>query len=207
MDRIPSRFRPSQKYTFRINDLVWYRRKVVPYLFTCRRRADIRNYSYNGRGMQVRSSTAKRESELERALAAERMAKSGMTAPRPSARPETGSPAESLSKLAPRDRMMATCDGVVDIAAALFNVSSKELRGPDRCSLAVARVRQIAMYVTHVTLGISMRDVGQGFGRDRTTVLHACHLIEDMRDDLEFDRVVAMVERVIRAAFGRAARS
>lgn len=157
--------------------------------------------------MQVQSSSAERETELECALAAERMAGSGMTDARLSPRPETGSPAISLSKLSRRDRIMATCDGVIDIAAALFNVSSKELREPGRCGLAVARVRQIAMYVTHVTLEISMRDVGQGFGRDRTTVLHACHLIEDMRDDLEFDRVVAMVERVIRAAFGRAARS
>jgi chromosomal replication initiation ATPase DnaA len=62
-------------------------------------------------------------------------------------------------------------------------------------------VRQIAMYVTHVILGVSMADVGRGFGRDRTTVVYACHLIEDMRDDEDFDRVVVMTERVAMAAF------
>ena len=102
--------------------------------------------------------------------------------------------------------MAAVCDGVIDIAAALFNVSGRELRHPGRSGLGVARVRQIAMYVTHVSLGLSMRDVGQGFGRDRTTVLHACHLIEDMRDDAEFDGIVAMAERVVRAVFGQAER-
>jgi chromosomal replication initiation ATPase DnaA len=93
------------------------------------------------------------------------------------------------------------CECMMDITAALFGVSSKELRRPGRTSQEVARVRQIAMYVTHVVLRVSMRDVGRGFGRDRTTVVHACHLIEDMREDADFDRIVSMVERVAIAAF------
>ncbi len=44
------------------------------------------------------------------------------------------------------------------------------------------------MYVAHVTLRLSMADIGRGFGRDRTTVVYACHLIEDLRDDDDFDR-------------------
>jgi chromosomal replication initiation ATPase DnaA len=121
---------------------------------------------------------------------------------------ETGeavlSAAAGLQKLSPSERVPAICDAVIDIAAALFNVSGRELRHPGRSSLSVSRVRQIAMYVTHVALGLSMREVGQGFGRDRTTVLHACHQIEDMRDDQEFDGIVAMTERVMTAALGRA---
>ena len=46
------------------------------------------------------------------------------------------------------------------------------------------------------TLQLNMTDIGRGFGRDRTTVVHACHLIEDLRDDDDFDRVVAVTERV-----------
>lgn len=107
-----------------------------------------------------------------------------------------------VSRNMSRDEVCAICDGVIDIAAALFNVSGRELRHPGRTILQVSRVRQIAMYVTHVSLAISMRDVGIGFGRDRTTVLHACHTIEDLRDDAEFDSIVTTVERVIRAAFG-----
>jgi chromosomal replication initiation ATPase DnaA len=56
------------------------------------------------------------------------------------------------------------------------------------------------MYVTHVVMGLTMAEVGRGFGRDRTTVLHACHLIEDMRDDADFDAIVALAERVAGAA-------
>jgi chromosomal replication initiation ATPase DnaA len=100
-----------------------------------------------------------------------------------------------------RDRAVEWCDCLIDITAALFNVSGKELRRPGRSTLDVTRVRQIAMYVGHVVLRLSMSDVGRGFGRDRTTVLYACHLVEDMRDDADFDRIVAMMERVAGAAF------
>jgi hypothetical protein len=93
------------------------------------------------------------------------------------------------------------CECLIDIAAALFSVSSKELRKPGRTAVPVSRVRQIAMYVAHVVLRLTMGEVGTGFGRDRTTVLHACRVIEDMRDDPEFDRVVQMIERVAFAAF------
>jgi len=63
-------------------------------------------------------------------------------------------------------------------------------------------VRQIAMYVSHVVLQISLTDIGQVFGRDRTTVSHACNVVEDRRDDVAFDDFVAAVERVITSVFG-----
>ncbi|WP_311029210.1 helix-turn-helix domain-containing protein [Mesorhizobium koreense] len=99
------------------------------------------------------------------------------------------------------DRAVEWCDCLIDIASALFNVSGKELRRPGRSTLDITRVRQIAMYVGHVVLRLTMADVGRGFGRDRTTVLYACHLVEDMRDDADFDRIVATMERVAGAAF------
>ena len=100
------------------------------------------------------------------------------------------------------ERILAACDGVIDIVAVLFGVSGKDLRSPRRSTRAVSRVRQIAMYAAHVTLGFAMGHVGRGFGRDRTTVLHACHQIEDLREDEEFDAIVARVEQVVAAAFG-----
>lgn len=96
---------------------------------------------------------------------------------------------------------IAVCDGVIDLLALFFNVSSRQLRSARRTSKPVARVRQIGMYVGHVTLGMTMTAVGAGFGRDKSTVVHACHTIEDMRDDDEFDLVVARVERLICVAF------
>ncbi len=99
------------------------------------------------------------------------------------------------------EEVIELCEGMIDVTAALFNVNSKEMRKAGRTTFEVSRVRQIAMYVTHVVLGLSMAEVGKGFQRERTTVLHACHLVEDMRDDRDFDRIVGMTERVAMAAF------
>ncbi|MHC1549708.1 helix-turn-helix domain-containing protein [Phyllobacterium sp. K27] len=104
------------------------------------------------------------------------------------------------------ERPFQICDHVLDILSALFNISGGDLRSNSRCEQAVARVRQIGMYVVHVTLGMSMTKVGRVFGRDRSTVAHACHLIEDMREDADFDRIVHMVETVVRAAFVQSGR-
>jgi chromosomal replication initiation ATPase DnaA len=101
----------------------------------------------------------------------------------------------------PDERALELCEGMIDIAAALFNVSGKDLRRAGRTALDVSRVRQITMYVAHVVLRLNMADIGRGFNRDRTTVKHACHLVEDLRDDEDFDHIVLMVERVALAAF------
>ncbi|MCB5202770.1 transposase [Neorhizobium sp. T786] len=71
----------------------------------------------------------------------------------------------------------------------------------DRRRLA-CHVRQISMYVCHVALRISQSDIGDAFGRDRTTVGHACHVVEDRRDDPVFDDFVSAMERVVTAVFG-----
>ena len=62
------------------------------------------------------------------------------------------------------------------------------LRAASRGRKPIALARQTAMYLSHVAFGLSLTRVGICFGRDRTTVRHACALIEDRRDDpgLEF---------------------
>ncbi len=115
----------------------------------------------------------------------------------------TASPAPFTRKLSPvsDERITDICECVMDLVAALFNVSGRDLRRPGRCTVGVARVRQIGMYVAHVVLRLNMTEVGRGFGRDRTTVQYACQLIEDMRDDPDFDRIVSVTEQVVAAAF------
>ncbi len=98
-------------------------------------------------------------------------------------------------------RNVALCDALIDLLVAMFGVSGTELRSPLRCRREVARVRQIGMYVAHTAFGLAMRDVAAGFARDRTTVMHACHLMEDMRDDTGFDAIVSTFERIAHSAF------
>jgi chromosomal replication initiation ATPase DnaA len=93
------------------------------------------------------------------------------------------------------------CEAVIDLCSALFNVSGHDLRQANRCSQGIARVRQIAMYLCNTTLGISLTEIGKAICRDRTTVSHAVQLIEDLRDDADFDTIIDQVERITRIAF------
>jgi chromosomal replication initiation ATPase DnaA len=68
-----------------------------------------------------------------------------------------------------------------------------------RCRADIALTRQIAMYLVHVMLGRSLTEVGLIFGRDRTTVGHACAHIEDMRDDARFEAEISLLETALEA--------
>jgi len=100
------------------------------------------------------------------------------------------------TRLRREEAIVELCDCVIDLTSAFYNVCGKELRQPGRSRFQVARIRQIAMYVAHTVLDMSMAEVGRGFGRDRTTVLHAVHLVEDLRDDAEFDAILARTEHI-----------
>lgn len=57
------------------------------------------------------------------------------------------------------------------------------------------------MYIAHTMFGLSMSEVAYAFSRERTTVKHACHLIEDMRENEGFDRGVCSFEYLIRTIY------
>ena len=83
--------------------------------------------------------------------------------------------------------------------AYIFKVRHESLRASTRGPADVARARQVAMYACHTLLGLSLTDVGHLFERDRTTVAHACRLVEDLRDDKDFDAMMACLERAVHA--------
>lgn len=86
---------------------------------------------------------------------------------------------------------------IEDTVAQVFGVHLPDLRGISRGRAPVALARQVAMYLTHVVFGLSMAQTGRLFGRDRTTVAHACSVIEDLRDDTVFDRVIELLEGIV----------
>jgi hypothetical protein len=75
-----------------------------------------------------------------------------------------------------------------------------DLMSPTRGAPQAALARQIAMYLAHVGFGMSLSRVAVAFGRDRSTVAHACHLVEDRRDDPGFDNLVGALETALRGA-------
>ncbi|GFO80650.1 MAG: hypothetical protein A49_02770 [Methyloceanibacter sp.] len=92
---------------------------------------------------------------------------------------------------------------LIDPAVALvFDVAPEELGAATRRSPRAAFARQVAMYLAHVVCGLSMTEVGVLFSRDRTTVAHACEVVEDRRDDPELDRRVEGLECAVTALAG-----
>ncbi|MFC7290915.1 helix-turn-helix domain-containing protein [Hirschia litorea] len=98
------------------------------------------------------------------------------------------------SEDAARARLASSLSGYV------FDVSLSDLYSTTRGAQQISTARQVAMYLTHVSFGLSLARVAGAFMRDRSTVAHACHLIEDRRDDPEFDELLEALERAARAA-------
>lgn len=87
-------------------------------------------------------------------------------------------------------------------AAYAFGVSFEEINGPTRGRARAALARQAAIYLTHIAFELSLARVAVAFGRDRSTAAHACHKIEDARDDPAFDACMEDLEACLRSAPG-----
>jgi chromosomal replication initiation ATPase DnaA len=99
-----------------------------------------------------------------------------------------------------RDRPALDCEDVIALVSREKHLSIRLLVHRTRGRKSIARARQLAMYLSHVMLGCSLAEIGQVFGRDRTTVSHACAVIEDLRDDRTFDEEVSALEEMIESA-------
>lgn len=97
--------------------------------------------------------------------------------------------------------LRSVCGAVRMVADEMLTLTGPRVVAERDRRFAASHVQQIAMYVCHVALQLTMADVAQGFGRDRTTVGHACARVEDRRDDRAFDDLVGAVERVIDTVF------
>ena len=89
--------------------------------------------------------------------------------------------------------------------AAVFDVEIADLRAATRASPQAAFARQVAMYLAHVVCGLSLTAIGALFQRDRTTVAHACGVVEDARDDPDLDARIEHLEQAVASlidAFG-----
>lgn len=84
-----------------------------------------------------------------------------------------------------------------EVACEGFNISHSELVGRSR-SGSLPLARQTAMYLAHVVGQLTLNDVAVLFGRDRTTVSHACVNIEDRRDSPLFDLQLDYMEKRLR---------
>ncbi|WP_237154858.1 helix-turn-helix domain-containing protein [Oryzibacter oryziterrae] len=78
-----------------------------------------------------------------------------------------------------------------------FDLPLRSLRSRQRGQAHVAFARQVAIYVAHVYMGMTLTKAARLFGRDRTTAAYACRIVEDKRDDRRVDLKVEAVERAL----------
>ena len=91
------------------------------------------------------------------------------------------------------------CHWVAFCVARDFDLDAASLFASSRGAPRAAYARQVAMYLAHVEFALSFETIGRAFGRDRTTVSHACRVVEDGRDDIWIDCRVAALELLCRA--------
>ncbi|MCF3638615.1 hypothetical protein LXM94_01350 [Rhizobium sp. TRM95111] len=116
--------------------------------------------------------------------------------PAPAAREAAGLPADTPVPAA------TVCRIVRQLVAELVLLAGDRVLHRRDSRRAGCQVRQIAMYLCHVALQISLTEIGLAFGRDRTTVGHACNVVEDRRDQPAFDAFLATAERMVLTVFG-----
>ena len=89
------------------------------------------------------------------------------------------------------------------LVAQVYIVTAAELRAPTRGRPRAARARQVAMYLARGVFAMSRAQLAAEFGRDRTTVLHACEVVSRLRqEDGQFDETLCWMESQLRRAAG-----
>ena len=95
-----------------------------------------------------------------------------------------------------------TCQWVAFCVARDFGLQMPALFASTRGAPREAFARQVSMYLADTGFELSLETIGRVFDRDRTTVSHACHVVEDGRDDIWLDCRLEALELFCRAGWG-----
>jgi chromosomal replication initiator protein len=105
---------------------------------------------------------------------------------------------EVLQDLLRANDRRITIEEIQKKVSAHFNIRLAEMTSPRRAR-AVARPRQVAMYLAKQLTQRSLPEIGRRFGnRDHTTVMHAVKTIEKLKAvDAAFAEDVDLLKRLI----------
>lgn len=87
-----------------------------------------------------------------------------------------------------------------DLAAFATGAAPEQVRTRTRGGTEAGFARQLAMYLCHVGFGMTLGRIGRVFHRNPSTVAHACHAMEDRREEAGFDAWCTALEETVRAA-------
>jgi chromosomal replication initiator protein len=107
---------------------------------------------------------------------------------------------ELLHDLLRSNERRVTIDEIQKKVAEHFNMKMAEMTSARRAR-AVARPRQVAMYLAKQLTSRSLPEIGRKFGgRDHTTVMHACKKIEELTEtDRALAEDVELLRRMLQA--------
>ncbi|MDX1402850.1 MAG: helix-turn-helix domain-containing protein, partial [Kiloniellales bacterium] len=107
---------------------------------------------------------------------------------------------EVLHDLLRANDRRVTIEEIQKRVAEHFNVRVTDMHSARRAR-AVARPRQVAMYLSKQLTTRSLPEIGRKFGgRDHTTVMHAVRKVEELKAiDASFDEDVEMLRRMLEA--------
>ena len=107
---------------------------------------------------------------------------------------------EVLQDLLRAHERRVTIEEIQKRVAEHFNIRFADMHSARR-SRAVARPRQVAMYLAKHLTSRSLPEIGRKFGgRDHTTVMYAVQKVEDLRQaDPSFDEDVELLRRMLEA--------
>lgn len=88
----------------------------------------------------------------------------------------------------------------VGLTGYALQIAAEDILSSSHRDHRIVRARQVAMYLSHVGLGMSLARIAAALGRDRSTVAHGCHKIEDFRDDPEVDEWLEDLECQLKGA-------
>lgn len=77
---------------------------------------------------------------------------------------------------------MVTIDNIKRTVASYYNIRVTDLSSPRR-TRSLARPRQVAMSLAKELTQHSLPEIGESFGKDHTTVLHACRKVKELRGE------------------------
>jgi chromosomal replication initiator protein len=104
---------------------------------------------------------------------------------------------ETLRDLLALQDKLISIDNIKKTVAEYFKIKVSDLDSPSR-SRSVVRPRQIAMSLAKNLTNHSLPEIGQSFGRDHTTVLHACKKIIELREkDNRMDEDYNNLDRIL----------
>ncbi len=106
---------------------------------------------------------------------------------------------EALKDVIGATNRQITLEVIQKTVADFYKIKSADMHSKKR-SRAIARPRQVAMWLARELTPHSFPEIGEAFGgRDHTTVLHACRTVADLRTkDSQFNKELHVLEQTIK---------